>query len=72
MNTGGSSGAAGYRMAIKHPPWLQTSRVFVMKYLPYILAYKSRNFGRNMVLLFTFRLICGSKKERSAYGGGAV
>ena len=31
--------------------------------LPYILAYKTKNFGQNINVLFTIRLIRGSLKK---------
>ena len=31
------------------------------KVLPYILAYKSRNLGPNFIIIFSIRLIRGSK-----------
>jgi hypothetical protein len=32
------------------------------KELPYILAYKARNVGQKLELLFVIQLICGSTK----------
>jgi hypothetical protein len=31
--------------------------------LPYVLAYKSRNFGPNLIMTFSIRLTCGSLKN---------